>query len=346
LAAGRAAVAKEHFRHAIDEDVCPLRALTPMHSIERRAARATGGGFVDFEDSLRAAVRPRQGHDILGDPDFTDHVHLTVAHYGVIARGVLAEMTRMGLVPAIDSVTAARALSVAAKRIYARLTPAEEGLGYHNIAKVLNWAGKTSEANRAALHGLEKDTVSLESIWSSLFVGAELERQGESRRALPYYRRALRLDSTNAESWRLLGDALVRLGDSTAGFTLLEEAAMRDPENLRLQENVGRLAYARRRFDLAVPHLRIVAARDPRNTAPRVLLAGSFIALGRAAEAETELRAILSVNPREAGAWFGMGFLFESRGQIQEAIQHYAEAARLDPSEPMSRAALARVLGQ
>ncbi len=345
LVAGRADAAKAQFRRAIDEDICPLRALTPMHAIELRVARATGGGFVDFEDSLRASVRVRQGYDALGDPDFTDHVHLTVAHYGDIARGVVAEMIRMKLLPAVDSAISARVRALAARRVYARLTPAEEGLGYHNIAKVLNWAGKTEEATRAAMHGLEKDTVSLESIWSSLFVGAELERHGDSRKALPYYRRALRLDSTNSECWRLLGEALVRLGDTTQGEILIEEAIVRDPADLHLREQAGRLAYARRKYEAAVYHLRVVSARNPENTSPRVLLAGSLIALGRPTEAEVELRDILRVNPNEAGAWFGMGFISESRGDIQSAIQNYAQAVRLDPGEVMAQNALARLMG-
>jgi len=110
LASGDVAAARAYFRRAVDEDVCPLRALTPMRGIEQRVARATGGGFVDFEDTLRAVVLPRQGHDLLGEPDFTDHVHLTVEHYGLMARGILAEMRRMGLVARLpDSTAAARA---------------------------------------------------------------------------------------------------------------------------------------------------------------------------------------------------------------------------------------------
>jgi hypothetical protein len=49
------------------------------------------------------------------------------------------------------------------------------GLGFHNIAKVLNWAGKHEDAARIAERGLAKDSTGLEAIWSSLFVGSARE---------------------------------------------------------------------------------------------------------------------------------------------------------------------------
>src|SRR5690606_3898725 len=133
----------------------------------------------------------------------TDHVHLTVEHYGRIARGVLAEMRRMGLVAPAGPDEEAR-LARAAARVAARLDAAEEGLGHHNVAKVLNWAGKTAEAARAAARGLALDSTSPDAVPSSLYVGAQLERGGRSAEALPHYLRAFRIDPNNVDTRRLL----------------------------------------------------------------------------------------------------------------------------------------------
>ncbi len=279
-AAGKAALAAgdddrglDLLRAAIDEDVCPLRALTPMRAIVARAARETGGRLVDFEDTLRRAVSAREGRGALGEPDFTDHVHLTIANYGLIARGVLDEMRRMGLVSvAADPEVRAMAEARAEARVMARLTPAEEGLGYHNVAKVMNWAGKTADASRAALRGLALDSTSPEAVPSSLFIGAELERGGKSAEALHHYLRALRIDPNNADTRRLLGGAYLRLGrpaDSEREFIEAWRLGDRDPA---VAATVGNLRLERGAAREAVGPLRDAVAADPGNPRYRALL--------------------------------------------------------------------------
>src|SRR5690606_27889078 len=157
------------------------------------------------------------------------HVHLTIDNYGLIARGVLAEMRRMGLVSAPEDPAA---MARAEARVRARLTPAEEGLGYHNVAKVMNWAGKTADASRAASRGLALDSTSPDAVPSSLFIGAELEREGKPAQALPHYLRALRIDPNNPDTRRLLGGVYLRLGrpvDSEREFIEAWRLGDRDP---------------------------------------------------------------------------------------------------------------------
>ena len=339
LKAKRYPEAKALLVRALDEDVCPLRALPPMRDMERRVALETGSGFVDFAGTLEAVTLRDQGHTILGEPDFVDHVHLTVADYGLIAGGILAEMERMGVVHPRPGFSDSGMSRVRA-RLFARLTPQEEGLGYHNVAKVLNWAGKTKDAARIALRGLAKDTVSLESIPSALFVGAQLEREGHSERALPYYRHALRLDPNSPDAIRLMGEALLRLGRTEEAEPYLGKMVAENPGNLEVRERLGRAAYAAGRYPEALRHFRAVTARDPGNVDVRMMVAGSLMNLGDPREAERELRALLAVNPNAAEAWMGLGVVAESQGDVGAAAQNYSRALQLRPDMQQARRAL------
>ncbi len=346
LIAGRPDEAFARFRRAVDEDVCPLRALTPMRDIERRVARAVHGGFVDFEDTLRTVVAPRQGHSILGEPDFTDHVHLTVEHYGLMARGILAEMRRMNLVDRIpDSAAAARASA----RVYARLTAAEEGLGYHNIAKVLNWGGKTEEAARAARRGLALDSVSPEAASSYQLAGADDERSGRGARAVGHYRRALAIDSNNAETRRLLGQALMRLGGADnllqAERHLTIAWQLGGGKDPRLAEQVGLIALEARRYEEAIPPLRAATALSGGDPAVRLLLTQALLSANRVREAERELRDLVTRHPRVAEGWMRLGMIAEFEGRMNEAVQYYGRATQADPSHAAARHALERLTG-
>jgi tetratricopeptide (TPR) repeat protein len=278
LAAGDAAAAKALLRGAIDEDVCPLRALTPMRAIEARAAKAADGGLVDFEAALRDDVRARGGSDLLGEPDFADHVHLTIGNYGLMARGILAEMRRMGLTRANPD---AAALARVQARVMARLTPSEEGLGYHNVAKVMNWSGKTADAARAARRGLALDSTSPEAVPSSMFVGAELDRAGRPAEALPHYLRASRIDPYNPDAHRLLGGAYLRMGrpaDAEREFTEAWRLGDRDPA---VAAAVGQLMLDRRSPAEAIGPLRDAVAGDPTDPRYRALLERAMREAGR-----------------------------------------------------------------
>jgi len=352
LAAGLYADAQVRFRRALDEDVCPLRALTPMREIERRVARATGGGFVDFEDSLRAVVRAGQGHSILGEPDFTDHVHLTVDHYGLIARAVLSEMRRMELVKSLpDSAAVARA----ATRVRSRLTPAEEGLGFHNIAKVLNWGGKTVEAARAARRGLRFDSTSPEAASSYQLSGADDERQGRAAQAITQYRKALAIDTNNAETRRLLGQALVRAVDAgqSVGSAALREAELHltvawqlgDGKDAALAEQVGRIALREGRYDDAVPPLRSAAALNGGRPETRLLVTQALLSANRVPEAEQELRSLVARHPEVAEGWARLGMIAEFQGMLEDAARNYRQALQADPNHALAREALSRLPG-
>jgi tetratricopeptide (TPR) repeat protein len=345
LRAGRFGEAKDLLTRALDEDVCPLRALPAMRGIEARVARATGSPLVDFAKTLEDSTRARDGNDILGEPDFVDHVHLSVADYGLIAEGLFDRLVADGVVkPDAAWRASGEGLARVRARMFSRLDPMEEGLGYHNIAKVLNWAGKTGDAARAAARGLALDTVSLESIWSSLLFGAQLEREGRSAEALPHYRRALRLDPTNSETQRLLGEALARAGRAGEGREFLENAWRADPANMRLREQLGRLDFSQGRYAEAAGHLRAASAASPADIDLRLTLAGALFASGDVAGAQAEAYAAQQRDPNAAEPWLALGLIAERQGKPGEAIKAYSRALQLRPDYPEARNALARLV--
>ena len=264
-------------------------------------------------------------------------------HSEMISDGVM-ELVRAGVVhPSMNFPHAGMARVIG--RINSRLTPSEEGLGLHNIAKVLNWAGKREDAARVAIRGLAKDSTSLEAIWSSLFVGASLERHGKSLEALPHYRRALHLDSNNSETRRILGEALIRLGDSLEAEKQLNAGIDLEPGNMEIHQQLGYLEFTRKQYAEAIPHLRMLVAAAPRDLTSAGMLAAALVETGQFDEAETRFQNLVQINPSDANAWFGLGYIAEHRGRVSEAIQDYGRSSQLAPNFEGPQRALGRLLG-
>lgn len=349
-AAGDFASAKHLLRKSLDEDVCPLRALTPMRSIVLETARAQGSPALDFVGVLERKAAADSGNDVLGEPDFVDHVHLSIDDYRFLALAILGKMRELGLVKAgpgwdetafrgnatVDSITA---------RVMARMGPHELGEGLHNLAKVINWAGKHEDAARIAEKALMVDTSSLEAIWSSLFVGAARERQGREAEALPHYRRAIRLDPTNPMSHHYLADALRRMGESAEAGTEYAKVVELDPGDADAQARLGLFLVSAGRPVEAIPHLRAALNRFPDHAELKTALAEALLLAGNTDEAEAGFRAALARNPNDAHAIAGLGRIAEAKGNVPEAINSYARALTLDPNLAEARAALGRLLG-
>jgi tetratricopeptide (TPR) repeat protein len=301
-AAGDFAAAKRLLRRSLDEDICPLRALTPMRDIVREVAAAHKAQALDFAGMLEGKTKADSGNDVLGEPDFVDHVHLSIDDYRFMALAIMGKMRSLGMVKAAPGwdETAFKgnpAVDAVAAQVMSRMGPRELGEGLHNLAKVVNWAGKHEDAARIAERALAVDTTGLEAIWSSLFVGAARERAGREAEAIPHYRRAVRLDTTNPMARHYLADALGRLGDRDGAAAEYAKVIGLDPEDADAQGKLGMLLATGGRPADAIPHLRAALNQWPDRADLKSALADAMLNTGNPAEAEAGFRAALARNP-------------------------------------------------
>ena len=71
----------------------------------------------------------------------------------------------------------------------------------------------------------------------------------------------------------------------------------------------------------------------------------ALVEAGQFDEAETRFQSLVQKNPGDANAWFGLGYIAEKRGRLQDAIQDYARASQLDPNFVGAQKGLGRLLG-
>ncbi|HKP98329.1 MAG TPA: tetratricopeptide repeat protein [Fibrobacteria bacterium] len=348
-AAGDFPRAKTLFRRALDEDICPLRALTPMRSIVLETARANSAQALDWTGVLEAKSSREAGNDVLGEPDFVDHVHLSIEDYRLMALAIIGKMSALGMAktgPGWDETAQGNpAVTEVADRVMAGMGPKELGEGLHNLAKVVNWAGKHEDAARIAERALATDSQGLEAIWSSLFVGAAREREGREAEAIPHYRRAVRLDPGNPMSHRYLAEALLRKGDNEEAAGEFAAVVDQDPGDADAQAKLGLLLASLDRPSEALSHLRGALVRFPNRADLRSALGEALLRSGNAGEAESGFRQALERNPRDARAILGLARIAEGKGNVPEAINLYARALSIDPNLPEARAALSKALG-
>ncbi|HEV7491910.1 MAG TPA: tetratricopeptide repeat protein, partial [Rhodanobacteraceae bacterium] len=141
---------------------------------------------------------------------------------------------------------------------------------------------------------------------------------GRFDRAIELFRRA-------ADAWPAdgliasnLGAALAQSGNIDAALRMFRRATELDPTLIDAWFNLGRALDLR--HDAAGAHaaFEAVLELEPRHRPARILRAEAAKTLGRIAEAETELRAVLSEDPDSVAAWVALSNLKSFRADADD----------------------------
>lgn len=196
-------------------------------------------------------------------------------------------------------------------------------------------------------------------------------QQGDPAGAVPLYRSVLAQRPNHVDTIHLLGLALWQSGSVEEGLALVEKAAKAAPDQPSIQNNLGGMMMAHRRFREAERAFRRALSVKPdmpdawSNLAAVLMeqnrpadaeaagqratrlaperadgwsnLGAALVELARPAEAEAALRRALTLRPDFAMAHANLGNLLRRQGRMAEADDCFRQALALDPSLPVAR---------
>jgi tetratricopeptide (TPR) repeat protein len=316
--------AKTAFARARDEDVCPLRALSPMDAIVTEVTREKDVPLVDF----RAVVERLSPGGVPGDEMFLDHVHPTVEGNRLLALALLDNMAERGIVdlsPAWDDA----AIREVAETVESQLDPATRASALRNLAKVLSWAGKFEEAAELAQRALE---VSPDDAEAHYVLGVSLDEEGRHEEAFSQYELATRMNPDHASAHLNLGLAFwERRGDMERARFHLERAVRIQPGDSRGQKALGIVLSQLGRLAEARDHLERSIRSDPSDPQAHYDLGTVVGKLGDGEKAATHYRAAIALEPDYAEAHNNLGIVLVGQGDLMRAQSHFEEAIRIAP---------------
>lgn len=181
---------KVSFQRAIDEDVCPLRILSPMSRALHAVADESGSPLVDFVRLIEEDCYRQYGHDIPGDEYFLDHIHPTIEGHRRLGLALVELLIKQGAVrpgPSWNDATIARVT----KKVGETIGPDLRTLAFRNLALTTAWTGRHAKAHSILLQALPgvKDGRNKGLIYDTL--AALSENAGQISAAIDYWYKAL-----------------------------------------------------------------------------------------------------------------------------------------------------------
>jgi tetratricopeptide (TPR) repeat protein len=234
---GRYDEAKVALVRAMDEDVCPLRALSPMSEIVAQVATKRKIPLIDFV----AIQEEHSQHGIPGDGVFLDHVHPTIEAHRLLALEILNVMASEGIAnPDMDDAT----LLQVSSDVMSQIDPAAHGRALMNLSKVLGWAGKLREAYRLAVKAAE---LIPDSAAAQYQAGITAQLVGKLEESIDHYRMVIEIEPTAALAHGNLGVSLEARGD-LAGAVRHYERSLKYGEPKDAERNQRNLARAQQKL--------------------------------------------------------------------------------------------------
>ncbi len=363
--------AKAAFSRAGDQDVCPLRILSPMEHILGAVAAEQEVSLVDFVELAEQQSENRTP----GENLFLDHVHPTIEGHRLLALALLEEMEQQKIVKVANTWNEV-AIRQVTRELESRLDDEAHSMALHNLAAVLSWAGKFEEAGKLALRAIQRFPNNAQAHYQAGINGAAmgytdqaihhyrralqlkpdhveahsqlgrlLLERGQSEEAIRHSRRALELRPDYAEAYTYLANALLAQGHSQEAIRYYQRAARLKPADQAANfYNLGNAFQAQGNPEEAIHHYRLALSLQPGYAAAHTNLGNVLLGQGHTEEAAHHFRQALEFNPDQAEAHTGLGNALVTQGQINQAVRYYRQALQIRPDDAMARYNLGNAL--
>ena len=310
------------FDAAKNEDVCPLRALSETVEVVRDAGEIANVSVIDFEDY----VRQNSAHGIPGDSMFLDHVHPNIELHQQLALQLFDKLVSNDIVDEPSDWEQRK--EQVADRIHSQIDGEAHGVALRNLAKVLNWAGKTEEANRIAM---EASTLIRGDAETAYLSGNALLAEGKIPEAIERFREAIQISPNHHLALNSLASAYMK----SQMFDEAEEGYLRvlalQPDFAPAHNNLGALFQRRSDFQKALHHYQQAIRINPRNSKALNNLGAMHRRQGNWAQAQKSFETAIRINPDFAEAYYNLGTVFENQGDSKLAFENFQTSTRKNP---------------
>ncbi len=327
--------ARGAFVRARDEDVCPLRGLTPMQQIVREVAFEQQVPLVDFATMIDELAE----HRIPGDDWFLDHVHPTIEGHRRLALQLVETLQDRGVVKR-EAAWTPEAIEGVTADVLQSLDSRTHANALRNLAKVLGWAGKVEEASNLAIRAVEGLPGDREAHY---LAGQAWHQREELGAAATEYLLALQADPDYVPAIVMLGAVLIEQEKPAAARNYLQRAVKLEPDRPLAHQQLGKALLQLNELPAAESAFRKCLEVGPP-------MADAYHGLGQVAvrqghweQAVSHLEAALDIRPEAPETHCELGFVFLEMGRAKDAADEFTLALLLDPDNERAAAGLERL---
>ena len=329
--------ARAAYQRALDEDVCPLRALSPMPGIVEEVANDREVPLVDFVTLVDGA----SPNGIPGEEMFLDHVHPTIEGHRMLALAIIKEMKDADWL-SLDGGWGDDAISKVEASLMKKVDPKKQGIAMRNLSKVYSWAGKMEDAYGAAKKALELFPGDAEAHYQVGNLAYMLGKKEEAAERLGYL---VGVDMGKKVGFHLkahaqLADILAELGEHEKSAQVLQKLLVLDPGNpagkgLQMTNllSEGKRLIQEGKLVEGVAKLQEVVRLQPDHFEAKLQISVAYVRGGDFKAAAPAIKELIKARSEYIPAYNNLSYVLAQLGQLDEAEQVCLDALKIDPND-------------
>jgi protein O-mannosyl-transferase len=213
--------------------------------------------------------------------------------------------------------------------------------GQYGMGCLLQNSGHPAEARD---HFLEAVRLQPDHFFANLDLGVAYASLGRYQEATNWFARAMAIRPHYGKAPANMGAALFVLGDSAGALTNYQEALTLDAADIPSLIGEGRTLSSLGRSDEALRCYLNALQQAPTNNTARYHLGLEYLKRGELGQAVAMLKQVIGTGPESAPPHLYLASALQKQHETGEALEHYREAIRIDPTLPAARNNLAWIL--
>ena len=170
-----------------------------------------------------------------------------------------------------------------------------------------------------------------------LFAAAQAHHHaGRLSEAQTLYEEILRSDPRHADALHLLGTVMAQRGQPEQAIPFLHEAIKLRPDSAPYHNNRGVIYQDLSQFDRAKEHFENARKADPTFTDPVYNLGKLYRQMEQPEAAMFSYLRVLEIDPGRIDTMINLGNLFFDMGKLDDAIETFEGAARVEPQSDLT----------
>ena len=164
---------------------------------------------------------------------------------------------------------------------------------------------------------------------NQLIAGVKMLQKGRTEEAIPFFKKALAMDSSSIDAYNYLGNTYLKLNKTDEAIDTFKKLVKMKPFDKESAVNLGNAYSQTKKFADAEIMYKKAVALAPNDNLAHYSLGQTYLLQNKLKDAETEFQKVNRISPRDANGYFALGQTYVKMEKFDKAITVLKQAITL-----------------
>ncbi|MEI7815970.1 MAG: tetratricopeptide repeat protein [Desulfuromonadales bacterium] len=162
-----------------------------------------------------------------------------------------------------------------------------------------------------------------------LIAGVRMLQKSRPEEAVPFFKKALAMDSSSIDAYNYLGNTYLKLNKNDDAIATFKKLVAMKPFDKDSAVTLGNAYAQAKKYADAETSYKKAVSLAPNDNLAHYSLGQTYLLQNKLKEAETEFQKVTRISPRDANGYYALGATYNKMGKYDTAISNLKQAVNL-----------------